>query len=49
VDEADPENGSVSWVSPVARALVGARVGGTVTLKLPEGSTSLEVLSIRFE
>jgi transcription elongation factor GreB len=49
VDEADPEKGSVSWVSPVARALISARVGDTVTLKLPGGSTRLEVAGIRFE
>ncbi len=48
VDEADPEKGHVSWVSPVARALVGARAGDTVTLKLPAGSAQLEVLSVRF-
>jgi transcription elongation factor GreB len=49
VDEADPEKGSVSWVSPVARALVSARIGDTVSLKLPAGSTTLEVTGIRFE
>jgi transcription elongation factor GreB len=49
VDEADPEKGSLSWVSPVARALVSARVGDTVSLKLPAGSTTLEVTGIRFE
>ena len=49
VDEADPENGRVSWISPVARALVSARVGDTVTLKLPGGETKLSVIALRFE
>lgn len=48
VDEADPEKGSISWVSPVARSLVSARVGDTVTLKLPGGDTKLTVTAIRF-
>jgi transcription elongation factor GreB len=49
VDEADPENGRLSWISPVARALVSARVGDTVTLKLPGGETKLTVIALRFE
>lgn len=49
VDEADSEKGRVSWISPVARALVSARVGDTVTLKLPGGETKLTVLALRYE
>jgi transcription elongation factor GreB len=49
VDEADPENGRVSWISPIARALISARVGDTVTLKLPAGETSLTITGLRFE
>lgn len=49
VDEADPAEGSISWVSPVARALVSRRVGDTAILKLPEGSARLEITGIRFE
>jgi transcription elongation factor GreB len=39
----------VSWVSPVARALIKARAGDTVTLKTPAGDEQLEVREIRYE
>jgi transcription elongation GreA/GreB family factor len=45
-DEADPEHGLVSWVSPLARALNGARVGDEVVWKRPAGDLSVEVLAI---
>ncbi len=48
VDEADPARGRVSWISPIARALTGARVGDTVTLRLPDGQTRLVVRTIRY-
>lgn len=48
VDEADPERGSLSWISPVARALVGKKVGDTVEILLPEGSSRLRVQAIAF-
>ena len=46
-DEADAQRGKVSWVSPLARALVGARVGDVITWKRPSGDVELEVVSIR--
>lgn len=48
VDEADPAQGRVSWISPIARALTGARVGDTVTLRLPDRQVRLKVLSIEY-
>jgi transcription elongation GreA/GreB family factor len=48
VDEADPGSGDVSWISPIARALMGARVGDTVRCDLPAGPTRLRVLSIDY-
>jgi transcription elongation factor GreB len=48
VDEAEPEAGSISWLSPVARALVAKKVGETVTLKLPVGETKLTITAISF-
>jgi transcription elongation factor GreB len=48
-DEVDPSGGRVSWVSPVARALLKAREGDVVTLKTPAGDERLEVLKIRYE
>jgi transcription elongation GreA/GreB family factor len=41
-DEADPRNGSISYVSPVARALIGRAVGDNV----PAGDHEIEILSI---
>jgi transcription elongation factor GreB len=48
-DEVDPGRGRVSWVSPVARALLKAREGDAVTLSTPAGDERLEVLGIRYE
>lgn len=48
VDEADAAQGKISWVSPVARALMKARAGDIVELRRPAGVESLEVLSIRY-
>ena len=47
-DEADPERGLVSWISPLARALTGARVGDSVLWERPDGNLEIEVLDIRF-
>ena len=48
-DEVDPARGRVSWVSPIARALLKTREGDTVTLSTPAGDEQLEVLRIRYE
>jgi transcription elongation GreA/GreB family factor len=47
-DEADPDNGKVSWVSPLARALRDAEVGDVITWRRPSGDMELEVLEIRY-
>lgn len=47
-DEADPEQGLVSWVSPLARALNGAQVGDSVIWKRPAGDLAIEVLAIDY-
>lgn len=49
IDEADCGRGQVSWVSPVARALLKSRVGDEVPLPTPGGVRSLEVLEVRYE
>ena len=49
IDEADSSRGQVSWVSPVARALLKSRVGDEVPLPTPGGVRSLEVLEVRYE
>ena len=48
VDEADSALHQISWVSPVARALLKARVGDVVKLALPGGMQELEVLSVDY-
>src|SRR6266849_4577997 len=45
-DEVDPARGRVSWVSPIARALLKAQEGDTVTLKTPAGEERLEIVGI---
>lgn len=46
VDEADADRGDVSWVAPVARALLGARVGDLRKLRTPGGMEEVEVVTI---
>jgi transcription elongation factor GreB len=48
VDEADSAQGEISWVSPVARALLRARVGDVVRLVVPGGVQELEVLAVQY-
>jgi transcription elongation factor GreB len=48
VDEVDPAAGRVSWVSPVARALIKAREGDTVALRTPQGVDELEIVSVSY-
>lgn len=47
-DEAAIEQGKISWLSPVAKALMKAGVGDSVTLRTPAGVEKLEVISIRY-
>ncbi len=49
VDESDPGRGRVSWISPIATALLKGEVGDVVTLKTPRGSEELEIIDIRYE
>ncbi len=46
VDEADAASGRVAFVAPLARALLGKRVGDAVTLRTPRGEEELEVVAI---
>jgi transcription elongation factor GreB len=48
VDEAQASLGQVSWVAPVARALLKARVGDEVALPTPAGVRTLEVLEVSY-
>lgn len=48
-DETDAEHGSVSWLSPLARAVLGAKVGDEVLWRRPAGDLRLEILAIRYD
>ena len=49
VDEIDSARGYISWMSPLARALIKAREGDTVTLRSPGGVELIEVVAVRYE
>ena len=48
IDEADFEAGLVSWVSPIARALLKAREGDAVKIRTPAGEETIEIVEIRY-
>ncbi len=48
IDEIDVKAGRISWISPMAKALMKARAGDTVELRTPSGRETLEVLAIRY-
>ena len=48
IDEADSLKGQVTWVSPIARALLKARVGDVVKLVTPVGVQEVEVLEVSY-
>ncbi len=48
IDEADADHGKVSWIAPVARALLKARVGDVVEIKGPRGVEAVEVVAIEY-
>ena len=49
VDEIDIDRGWVSWLSPIAKALVNKRAGDYVRLKLPGGDQEIEILRVAFD
>jgi transcription elongation factor GreB len=49
VDETDIDHGWVSWRSPIARALINARVGQRVKFRFPAGEDELEIVSVNYE
>ena len=48
VEEADPERGSISWISPLARALLSRRAGDQIMFRSPAGDAALTILSVRY-
>ncbi|TAM88906.1 transcription elongation factor GreAB, partial [bacterium] len=47
-DEADPAHGAISWISPLAKALLGAHVGDRVVWRRPAGDLPLTVVAIQY-
>jgi transcription elongation factor GreB len=47
-DEADVSSGKISWASPLARAMIGARVGDTVKWRRPAGDAEMEIVEISY-
>ena len=48
-DESDPAKGRISILSPLARTLIGKKLGDTVTAQLPGGKKTFDVLEVNFE
>jgi len=48
LDEVDPAHGVVSWISPMAKALIKAREGDTVMLRTPGGEEKVEILEVSY-
>jgi transcription elongation factor GreB len=48
VDEADPQQGTISWLSPVARGLLSRRAGDEVALHIPGGTRKLTILRVEY-
>ena len=49
IDEADAGKGLISWISPLARALIKARQGDVVGFQSPAGLREIEVVEIRYQ
>jgi transcription elongation factor GreB len=48
IDEVDPATGKVSWISPIAKAIIKSREGDLLTLRTPGGIDEIEILAVRY-
>ena len=48
VDEGDVEHGDVSWISPIAKAMLKKSIGDEITLETPDGLETLEILDVQY-
>ena len=48
LDEAELSQGKISWLSPIAKALLKARVGDVIEVRTPSGVDTIEIVSIRY-
>lgn len=49
IDEAQPSSGKISWISPLAQALLNAREGDAITFRSPKGEEELVVLKVAYQ
>ena len=49
IDETDLSRGRISWISPLAKALIKAREGDTITVRTPGGDESLEIVDVEYK
>ena len=49
IDEADAGRGHIAWISPMARALLKAREGETVSVQTPDGRREVEIVEVRYQ
>ncbi len=49
IDEADVSRGRISWISPLAKALIKAREGDRVTVRTPAGDESLDIVAVEYK
>ncbi len=49
IDEVDPARRRVSWISPIARAVLKAREGDTIEFRTPSGPETIEIVSVRYD
>ena len=47
-DELDPANGWISWISPLAKAMLGKQVGDTIRVQSPSGEQAYEVIDVSY-
>ena len=48
IDESMPEKGAISWISPLARALLSRRAGEKVRFRAPDGARELTIVSVDY-
>jgi transcription elongation factor GreB len=48
IDEADASRGRISWISPLARALIKSHAGDSVRFQTPAGAREIEILAVRY-
>lgn len=47
-DESEPTKGKISWISPIAKSLLGKKVDDVVIVKTPKGELELEIIKIEY-